>query len=209
MSEGLTDEEITKRNCLVLIAKNLNQTKSTTATEEAIRRHIGTELVMAVYFPRAQGTTHTGVANIECGSAIVYKNHARKTDRIIGKYVTFYPHPKSLDGALKPSEKTLKKFSFMDVNAALADTIEVVKKAPQNSKFESNIATLVANEVSKKTKDLKEEILKDAQEYTDKTTEALRDSLTQLEKALEGSMAAIKNMSRPLFTNSSGRQSNQ
>ena len=53
MSKGLTEEEIAKRNCLVLIAKNLNQTKSTTAIEEAIRRHIGTELVMAVYFPRA------------------------------------------------------------------------------------------------------------------------------------------------------------
>ena len=97
----------------------------------------------------------------------------------------------------------------MDVNAALANTVEVVKKAPQNSKTKSDIATLVANKVSKKTKGLKEEILKDAQEYTDKTTEALRDSLTQLEKALEGSMAVIKNMSRPSLTNSSGRQSNQ
>ena len=206
--EGLTEEEIAKRNCLVLIAMNLNQTKSTTATEEAIRRHIGTELVTAIYFARVQGTTHTSVANIQCESAMVYKSHARKTDRILGKYVTFYPHPKSLDGALKPNEKTLKKFGFMDVNATLANTIEAVKKAPQNSKIESDIATLVANEVSKKTKGLKEEILKDAQEYTNKTTEALRDSLSQLEKALEGSMAAIKNMSRPSLTNSSGRQSN-
>ena len=189
----------------MLIAKNLNQRKSTTAIEEAIRRHIGTELVMAVYFPRAQGTTHMGVMNIECGSAIVYKSHARKTDYILGKYVTFYPHPKSLDKALKPSEKTLKKFGFMDVNAALANTVEAVKKAPQNSKTESDIATLVANEGSKKTKGLKEEILKDVQEYTDKTTEVLRDSLTQLEKALEGSMVAIKNMSRSSLTNSSGR----
>ena len=97
----------------------------------------------------------------------------------------------------------------MDVNAALANTVDVVKKAPQNSKTESNITTLMANEVSKKTKGLKEEILKDVQEYIDKITEALRDSLTQLEKALEGSMAAIKNMSRPSLTNSNGRQSNQ
>ena len=97
----------------------------------------------------------------------------------------------------------------MDVNATLANIVETIKKAPQNSKTESDIATLVANEVSKKTKGLQEEILKDAQEYTNKTTEALRDSLTQLEKALEGSMAAIKNMSRPSLTNSSGRQSNQ
>ena len=97
----------------------------------------------------------------------------------------------------------------MDVNAALANTVEAVKKAPQNSKTGSDIATLVANKVSKKTKGLKEEILKDAQEYTDKTTKALRDSLTQLEKALEGSMVAIKNMSCSSLTNSSGRQSNQ
>ena len=193
----------------MLIAKNLNQTKSTTAIEEAIRRHIGTELVTAVYFPRAQRTTYTAVMNIECKSAIVYKSHARKTDRILGKYVSFYLHSKSLDGALKPSEKTLKKIGFMDVNAALANTVEVVKKAPQNLKIESDIATLVAKEVSKKTKDLKEEIMKDAQEYTNKTTEALKDSLTQLEKALEGSMAAIKNMSCFSLTNSSRRQSNQ
>ena len=190
------------------IAKNLNQTKSTTATEEAITQHIGTELVTTVYFLRAQGTTHTGVVNIECGSAIVYKSHTRKTDRILGKYVTFYPHSKSLDEALKSNEKMLKKFNFMDVNVALANIVEAVKKAPQNSKTESDIATLVANEVSKKTKGLKEEILKDAQEYTNKNTEALRDSLSQLEKGLEGSMAAIKNMSCPSLTNSSGRQSN-
>ena len=81
--EGLTEEQIAKRNCLVLIAKNLNQTKSTMTTEEAIRRHIGTKLVTAVYFPRAQGTTHIGIANIECGSSIVYKSHVHKTNHIL------------------------------------------------------------------------------------------------------------------------------
>ena len=134
-SKELTEEEIAKRNCLVLIAKNLNQTKSTTATEEAIKRHIGTELVTAVYFPRAQGTTHTGVANIECGSAIVYKSHAHKTDRILGKYVTFYPHPKNLDGAIKPRKKTLKKFGFMDVNAALATLLRQSRRHHRTRKL--------------------------------------------------------------------------
>ena len=67
---------------------------------------------MAVYFPRVQGTTHTSVANIECGSTIVYKSHAHMTNGILGKYVTFYPHLKSLDGALKPSEKTLKNLAL-------------------------------------------------------------------------------------------------
>ena len=97
----------------------------------------------------------------------------------------------------------------MDVNATLANIVSAVKKAPKNLKTESDIATLVANKVSKKTKGLKEEILKDVEEYTNKTTEALRDSLTQLEKALEGSIVAIKNMSRPSLTNFSGKQSNQ
>lgn len=219
-NESLTEDEIAKRNCLVLIAKNLNQVKNVEATEEAIRSHIGTELVNALYFPRAQGSTHSGVANIECANAIVYKTHLRKSARILGKYVTLHPHPKSLDGSLKPNDKTLKKLGFMDVNAALANTVETVQKAPQAQKLEVDISAMVEKEVSKGTKKLKneltielsnwkKEITAEAQEYTDKATEELRDSLTRLEEALGASMAAIKSIKRPALTNSATSSAKQ
>lgn len=122
--ESLTEDELVRRKCLLLITKNLNQVKGTEMTEASICEHIGTELVTSVYFPHARGTTHSGVANVECVNAIVYKQHVRKSARILGKYVTFHPHPKSLDGSLKPNETTLKKLGFLDVNATLANTVE-------------------------------------------------------------------------------------
>ena len=121
-TETFTKDKLAKRKCLLLIAKNLSQTKSMEETKASIREHIDIELVTSVYFPRARGIIKI-IANIECVNAIIYKQHVKKSARILGKYVTFYPHPKSLDGSLKPKEDMLKKLGFLDVNTALVGTV--------------------------------------------------------------------------------------
>ena len=129
--ETLTEDELAKRKCLLLIAKNLNLTKSTEEIEASIQEHNGTELVTLVYFPRARRITHSGVANIECVNAIFYKQHVKKSTRILDKYVTFHPHPKSLDGSLKPDEDMLKKLGLLDVNTTLVGTVTAAQQAAQ------------------------------------------------------------------------------
>ena len=94
--ESLTEDELAKQKCLLFTAKNLNQIKSIEVTKAGIKEHIGTELVTLVYFPRARGVTHNGTANVECLHTVVYKQYVRKSARILGKYVTFHLHPRSL-----------------------------------------------------------------------------------------------------------------
>jgi hypothetical protein len=53
IGKPLTEDEVAKRNCLVLIAKNLNLIKSTKDSEAALRAHFGTKIVNTVYFPMA------------------------------------------------------------------------------------------------------------------------------------------------------------
>jgi hypothetical protein len=52
--------------------------------------------------------------------------HVKKTKKILGKYVTLQPHLKSMGGSLKLDKETLKRYSFFDVNAALANTVEAL-----------------------------------------------------------------------------------
>jgi hypothetical protein len=37
-----------------------------------LRAHFGTKNINVVYFPKARGTTQSGIANIECLSPTVY-----------------------------------------------------------------------------------------------------------------------------------------
>ena len=90
---------------------------------------MGTKNVASVYFPRATGGTHSGIANVECLNAAVYKQYLRKSVRLYNKWIELQPHPNSLDGSSKPNEETLKKYGFLDVNTAPAGTVEALKNA--------------------------------------------------------------------------------
>ena len=85
IGETLTEDEVAKRNCLILIAKNLNLIKNTEDTEEALCTHFGTKNINAVYFPRAKGTIYSRVANIECLSPVVFMQYVKKTEIFLGK----------------------------------------------------------------------------------------------------------------------------
>ena len=141
----------------------------------------------------------------------MYKQHVHKSVRLLNKWVTFHPHPNSLDGSAKPDDATLKKLGFSDVNNALADTIEALKNAPGPSHpllNKSDIATLVKDVVSKENDKLctefktdltllRTDLSTDAKSYADQINFDLRSALTNLEHVLGQSMQVMKNLVRP------------
>lgn len=72
----------------------------------------------------------TGVCNVQCLSAAVYKKIVKKSHKICNKNVEFAPHPKSLDGISKPSDEELVRLGFNDINTSLA--LEAMENVPSN-----------------------------------------------------------------------------
>ena len=151
---------IAKKNCLVLIVKNLNKGVGSAHVEEALKTLIGEKNVVNVYFPRAEGGLHTGVANVELLNALVYKKYVNKTHKLQSKYVRFNPHPRSLDGIAAPTEETLCKWVFHDLNTALASTVEAMENATtapskQKAATKGEISTLVKDAIAARAQILK------------------------------------------------------
>jgi hypothetical protein len=121
--EKLTAAMVTKKNCLVLIAKNLNKASSPEQGEKELQTLIGEKNVVNVYFPRVEAGMHTGVANVELLNAHVYKKFTKKTHKLQNQYVRFNPYSRSLDGT------AARKWGFQDVNTALASTVEAIENA--------------------------------------------------------------------------------
>jgi hypothetical protein len=209
--DQLSREDIIKRNCLVLIAKGLNLTKPMEATTEVLKTHLGPKNVASIFYPRQKGSTHSGIANVECLNSAVYKQNLRKSIRLQGKWVEFQPHPNSLDGSAKPDNETLRQYGFMDVNNAIANTVEALQNAPGLNKKQltkEDITTLVKDVVSEENGKLRTEfqadmttlkttISSEAQNYADRINFELRCALTNLEQVLVQSMQVVKNLARP------------
>ena len=202
LGDQLSRDDVIRRNCLVLLAKGLNLTKLIEPTTASLHTHFGTKNIVSVFYPRATNKIHHGVANIECLNSAVYKQHLNKSVRLLNKWVTFHPHPNSLDGSARPDEATLKKLGFADINNALADTIEALKNAPGPSQpplDNTDIATLVKDVVLLENNKLRTEFKADmtllqtdmrteARTYADQINFELRGALTNLEQVLGQSM---------------------
>ena len=209
--DQLSREEVIKRNCLVLIVKGLNLTKPMDSTTEVLKTHLGPKNVASNFYPREKGSTHSGIANVECLNSAVYKQNLRKSVRLHYKWVEFQPHPNSLDGSAKPDNETLRKYGFMDVNNAIANTIEALQNAPglnKNQFTKDDITTLVKDVVSEENGKLRSEfqadmttlkttISSEAQNYADRINFELRSALTNLEQVLVQSMQVVKILARP------------
>jgi hypothetical protein len=85
--DQISREDVVKRNCLVLIAKGLNLTKSMDSTTEVLKTHLGSKNVTSIFYPRQKGSTHNGIANVECLNSAVYKQHLRKSTRLHSKWI--------------------------------------------------------------------------------------------------------------------------
>lgn len=59
----LTEKDKAQKNVLILIIKNLNKVKSTQEIEYEIKRHMGENNVVNVFF-RLEGKKHVGSCNV-------------------------------------------------------------------------------------------------------------------------------------------------
>ena len=138
--EGLTEEEIKKKNATMLCLYGLHKMKKIEDTKESIKAILGALNVASFYFPGQVGDLHKGTANVQCLNAIVYRQWVGKTVEIFGKHVNFAPHPKSLQGGIPPTKEEQEKLGFCDISTAIADTLEATRNAPQ-SKGKASIIT--------------------------------------------------------------------
>ena len=130
--EGLTEEEIKKKNATMLCLYGLHKMKKIEDTKDSIKAVIGELNVASFYFPGQVGELHKGTANVQCLNAIVYRQWVGKTVEIFGKHVSFVPHPKSLQGTIPPTKEEQEKLGFCDISTAIVDTLEATRNAPQN-----------------------------------------------------------------------------
>ena len=130
--EGLTEDEIKKKNAIMLCLYGLHKMKKIEDTKDSIKAVLGGLNVASFYFPGQVGDLHKGTANVQCLNAIVYRQWVGKTVEIFGKHVSFAPHPKSLQGAIPPTKEEQEKLGFCDITTTIADTLEATCNAPQN-----------------------------------------------------------------------------
>ena len=78
----LTAAAIARKNCMVLIAKNLNKGANSAQVKVGLKTLIGEKNVISVYFPRAKDGLYTGVANVEHLNAPIYKKFVNKTHKL-------------------------------------------------------------------------------------------------------------------------------
>ena len=85
--EGLTKEEIKKKNATMLCLYGLHKMKKVEDTKESIKAVLGGLNVASFYFPGQVGDLHKGLANVQCLHGIVYRQWVGKTVEIFGKHV--------------------------------------------------------------------------------------------------------------------------
>jgi hypothetical protein len=202
-----TPEQRAQRDCLKLVVYNLPPTKSTEVITFAIKEKMGEKNVVDIFYHNSDGEKHSGKANIECLSPIVYRQYLDKTIAILGKYIEFTPHPRSLEGVAPPSQEEIKKFGFFDNNQALVDTLEVVQNAPPSSSSvtKDDIIAIVEGavengnkrlkkEMHKEMDSLKEIVVEQANSYAEQLTDNLKMELEDVKNALEIALAGLKNI---------------
>ena len=101
-TKKLAKDDKARKNAVVLIAKNLNKTKTTAALKEGIKNFFEEEDMAGIFF-RLEKWKHVGSCNVQCINATVYKKYVKQNHPILDKYVEFSSHPKSLDGIDAPS----------------------------------------------------------------------------------------------------------
>ena len=172
MREKLTEDDKARKNALILKVKNLNKVKSVEELECGIKEHMGEKNVVCTFF--RLGGKHVGSCNVQCLNAAIYKKFSKKNGKILGKYVEFSPHPKSLDGTNAPTNEELVRLGFRDVNTALANTIEAIENATSKGYNKVDFKKMVEKAVIQGTEDIRKEmvtmkkdIVKEAREYAD------------------------------------------
>ena len=159
--------------------------------------------VVNIFF-RLEGGKHVGSCNVQCLNAAVYKRFSKRNGKILGKYVEFSPHPKSLDGTNAPTNEELIRLGFQDVNTALANTVEAIENATSKSYNKLDLEKIVENAVIQGMEDIRKEMLtmkkdivKEAREYADtiqaQASKTMGIQLSLFKKQLAATMQCIDN----------------
>ena len=131
-----------------------------------------------------------------------YTRNSQKNGKILGKYVEFSPHPKSLDGTNAPTNEELVRFGFQDVNTALANTFEAIENATSKGynkvDFEKMVEKVVIQgmkDIRKEMLTMKKDIVKEASKYANnlqaQASKTMGIQLSLLKKQLAATMQCI------------------
>ena len=161
---------------LVLQGLKLNKTMEETLHE--IKAVMGPKNISSSFLPKQRDNLHNGSVNIECLNPTVYRQFVNKTHKIHNSYVTFTPHPKSLEGTLPPSYEQQKQFGFCDINTALVNTLEAIQNAPSGQ----GKKPIVEQEVIELKEELKTELKKELK--AELTLEFKEEMATQKEEII-------------------------
>jgi hypothetical protein len=140
---------------------------------------------------------------VECLNPIVYKQFLDKTIPILGSYVEFTPHPKSLEGTIPPTEEKLKQYGFCDNNTALVNTIEALENRTVTNigLTKEDVEAIVENGGKK----LKREILNEAQAYAEKLHDNMKGEILEIQRALTKALKGMQNITSTLLPSSSNQ----
>ena len=127
----ITEIELKRKNATMLCIYGLHKMKKVEDTIISINAIIGGKNVLSFYCPGRVGELHTSPTNVQCLNLTVYKQYMYKTKEICGKYVTFTPHPRSIEGIAPPTKDELEELGLNDINTTLAGTIEALQNALQ------------------------------------------------------------------------------
>ena len=203
IKEKLIEDDKVKKNALILIVKDLNKVKSVEELEYGIKEHMDEKNVVGT-FSRLEGGKHVGSCNVQCLNAAVYKKFSKKNGKILGKYVEFSPHPKSLDGTNAPTNEELVRLGFQDVNTALANTVEAIENATSKCYNKVHFEKMIEKVIIQGTEDIRKEmitkkkdIVKEAREYANnvqsQASKTMGIQLSLLKKQLVATMQCIDN----------------
>ena len=189
-------DDIARKNALIVIAKNLNKAKSTDEIEESIKAHMGAKNAVSFFFKKDEKNgKHLGSCNIQCLNAMVYKTFTKKSVKLLGKYVEFTPHPRSLDGANAPNESELIRLGFSDVYTALANTIEALENIPAKENTHKVLMKEISGireEITTMKQELRSEQQLIAEKAAEKCTSTLNTQMTLLKRQLATTMQALE-----------------
>ena len=142
---GVSKKEIQRRNCLTFIVKDCNLYYSASEVIAAFKQLISDKNVVNTYFKDGdvEINQHVRFCNLEVLNPTVYKQYVKTTTKILSKYVTFRPYPRSLDGIIAPHEDILKEFGFLDVNNAIVGAMTAIaNQATSSQPFGMSFATV-------------------------------------------------------------------
>ena len=158
----VSKKDIQRRNCLTLIVKDCNLYYSANDVTAAFKQLIGDKNVVNTYFKDGdvEKNQHARVCSLEVLNPTVYKQYVKTTAKILNKYVTFRPHPRSLDGTSAPHEDILKEFGFLNVNNAIVGVMTAIVNQATSSQPSLSFATMLEM-INSSAKQTKMEIRKD------------------------------------------------